>query len=66
MCGLVLPLKTDDQTEDEYEDAVINQLIDEALQDVEFNGHPVFSVPVPCSESEVIIDGKVYLLVAYS
>ena len=59
MCGLVLPQKTDDQTDDEFEDAAINRLIEEALQDVEFNGHPVISVPVPCNSSEVVINGKV-------
>ena len=59
VCGLVLPAKTDDQTEDEFEDAAINQLIEEALGDLEYNGHPVFSVPVPCNSSEVVIEGKV-------
>ena len=59
MCGLVLPQKTDDQTDDEFEDAAINRLIEEALQDLEFNGHPVISIPVPCNRSEVVIHGKV-------
>ena len=57
--GLVLPQKTDDQSEDEFEDTAINQLIEEALVDMEYDGHPVFSVPVPCNKSEVEIDGKV-------
>ena len=59
VCGLVLPQKTDDQTDDEFEDAAINRLIEEALQDLEFNGHPVISIPVPCNRSEVVIHGKV-------
>ena len=57
--GLVLPSKPDDQSDEDYEDQMIEMLIDVALKDLEYNGHPVVSVAVPCVGSEVEIEGQV-------
>lgn len=60
IAGLILPRQRPDQTEDEAEDEAIQTLINTALKDVKFDGHPVTNVHVPCCSSKVEINGETF------
>ncbi len=57
---MILPPRRPDQSQEESENDSIQLLINSCLKDLEFDGHPVVSVHVPCTSSLVDINGEVF------
>jgi len=59
LCGLMLPIREEDEDVDDLEDRSIRRL-NEAIQGAKYDGHKVTPIHVPCNSSQVKINGNMY------